>query len=121
MLDGRAGGKGTAENDLDIGSVSEKVISGPKLILQTKLSLKRKRDSIKKCQVGVSEQNDLGFRAEEYYRIVAEKKVLQPASVIRCKKSVDSRQCCQKRLVYFLAHGPALAWYYPTIKFNANC
>ncbi|MCP4493874.1 MAG: hypothetical protein GY820_42230 [Gammaproteobacteria bacterium] len=121
MLGSRAGGKGTAESDLDIGSVSEKVIAGPKLILQAKLSLKRKRDSIKKGRVGVSEQNDLGFRAEEYYRIVEEKKVWQPASVIGCKKSVDSRQCCQKRLVYFLAYGPALAWYYPTIKFNANC
>ena len=69
------GGKGTAENDLGLGSVSRKEIAGPKLIFQTGLSLQWKRNNIKKRRGKVGRQNGLGFTVEEYISIVAEKKV----------------------------------------------
>jgi len=55
LFGGGAGGKGTAENDLDIGGVSRQDIAGPTLKFQAELSLQRKQDNIKKRWVGVGE------------------------------------------------------------------
>jgi len=47
LFGGGAGGKGTAENDLGLGSVSGKDIAGPKMNFQAELSLQWKQDNIK--------------------------------------------------------------------------